>query len=91
MDALSRKPCRRCLLEDMPDEAALAKNMQELIALLPDDKRADEDARLSRLAVCRTCDHLNRGMCALCGCYVELRAAKKHMGCADVPSRWGPA
>ena len=85
---LNGKPCIRCLLQDMPDEAALAKNMQELIALLPEDKRADEAVRIQRLAVCKACDHLNRGMCALCGCYVELRTAKRHMRCPDVPARW---
>ena len=88
MDELSRKPCRRCLLADMPDEAALAKNMQELIALLPEEKRADEPVRLHRLEQCKTCDHLNRGTCALCGCFVELRTAKKAMGCPAIPPRW---
>lgn len=88
MDELKPKPCRRCLLADMPDEAALAKNMQELIALLPEEKRADEPERLRRLAQCKACDHLNRGTCALCGCFVELRAAKKAMRCPAVPAKW---
>ena len=80
--------CRRCLLEDMPDQAALASNIRELISLLPDTLRAEESQRQSRLAVCRSCDHLIDGMCALCGCYVELRAAKRKMTCPDVPGRW---
>lgn len=83
-----RKPCLRCLLQDMPDEAALAKNMQELIALLPEEKRAPDAVRADRLTACKACDHLNRGMCALCGCYVELRAAKKNMRCPAVPGKW---
>ncbi len=81
-------PCRRCLLEDMPDEAALARNLQELVALLPAEKRTEDSMRLQRLAACRACDRLNRGMCVLCGCYVELRAAKLHMHCPDLPPRW---
>ena len=41
---MEKKPfCRRCLLEDMPDEAALAKSIRELIDLLPEDKRAPEE------------------------------------------------
>ena len=86
---MNRKPfCRRCLLEDMPDEAALARNIRELIDLLPEEKRAPAAETAQRLAVCRTCDHLQNGMCALCGCYVELRAAKRMMKCPDVPGRW---
>ena len=86
---MEKKPfCRRCLLEDMPDEAALIQNIRELIELLPAEKRAAEDVRLERLALCRQCDRLQNGMCVLCGCYVELRAAKKHMQCPAVPGKW---
>ena len=86
---MEKKPfCRRCLLEDMPDEAALIQNIRELIELLPAEKRAAEDVRLERLALCRQCDRLQNGMCVLCGCYVELRAAKAHMKCPDVPGKW---
>ena len=80
--------CRRCLLEDMPSEAALMKNILDLISLLPDEQRASEDERLQRLAVCRACDHLADGTCALCGCFVELRAAKARMRCPAVPAKW---
>ena len=80
--------CRRCLLADMPDEAALAKNIRELIELLPEEKRASSEASAQRLATCRNCDHLQNGMCVLCGCYVELRAAKRMMKCPRVPGKW---
>lgn len=85
---MSRPFCRRCLLADLPDQAALARSVQELVDLLPEALRADENTRQTRLAACRACDHLIDGMCALCGCYVELRAAKRGMGCPDVPGRW---
>ena len=80
--------CRRCLLEDMPSEAALMENIRDLIALLPEEQRADEVLWRERLDCCRRCDHLNDGTCALCGCFVELRAAKQRMRCPDVPTRW---
>lgn len=84
-----RKPfCRRCLLEDMPDETALAKSIRELVDLLPEEKRAPAEVTAQRLATCRTCDHLQNGMCVLCGCYVELRAAKRMMKCPCVPKKW---
>jgi len=72
----------------MPDEAALAQSVRELVEMLPDHIRADADVTRRRLEKCRQCDNLYGGMCALCGCYVQLRAAKARMGCPDVPGRW---
>ncbi len=88
MEKVKKPFCRRCLLEDMPDEAALAKSIRELIDLLPEEKRAPAEVTAQRLSLCRACDHLQNGMCVLCGCYVELRAAKRMMKCPDVPGRW---
>ena len=80
--------CRKCLLQDLPDEAELAESIRELIALLPDEQRADAETIRIRLNACRACDALHRGTCGLCGCYVELRTAKKWMHCPRVPARW---
>lgn len=80
--------CRRCLLEDMPSEAVLMENIRDLIALLPEEQRAPEESRAARLAICRCCDQLADGTCALCGCFVELRAAKARMRCPAVPAKW---
>jgi len=88
MEKVKKPFCRRCLLEDMPDEAALAQSIRELIDLLPEEKRAPQEITAERLNRCRACDHLQNGMCVLCGCYVELRAAKRMMKCPDVPGRW---
>ncbi len=86
---MTSKPfCRRCLLEDMPSEAELAKSIRELIDLLPEHMRAPQEVTAARLEQCRMCDHLHSGMCALCGCYVELRAAKIPLRCPDIPARW---
>ena len=80
--------CRRCLLEDMPSEAELAQSIRELIDLLPEHMRTPAQITAARLAACRACDRLHSGMCTLCGCYVELRAAKAPMHCPDIPARW---
>ena len=42
----------------------------------------------ARLAHCKTCDDLYQGMCRICGCYVELRAAMKKNRCPQVHPRW---
>ena len=72
----------------MPDQKALAEIIRDRIAAMPEEQRADEAVMASRLGVCQSCDHLMNGTCALCGCYVELRAAKRVQRCPDVPGRW---
>lgn len=86
----TRRVCRRCLLGDMPDASELSRAIAERIALMPEEARADAETVARRLAVCRACDHLMNGGCALCGCYVELRTAKAAQRCPDVPPRWLP-
>lgn len=72
----------------MPDQKALAEIIRDRIAAMPEEQRADDAVMSSRLGVCRACYHLMNGTCALCGCYVELRAAKRVQSCPDVPGRW---
>ena len=81
-------PCRRCLLDEVPDGADIAARIRRLIDALPEGKRVDKETTNRRLDVCRQCDHLFGGTCALCGCYVEMRAAGKNASCPDVPDRW---
>ena len=45
--------CRKCLLQDLPDEVELAESIRELIALLPDEQRADAETIRIRLNACR--------------------------------------
>ena len=82
-------PCIRCLIADLPDEAQLAELIRQRIELLPPEERTTEEERQERLGRCRRCEHLNHGTCVLCGCYVEIRTARRRMGCPDVPERWG--
>ena len=81
-------PCRRCLLEDMLDERALRDIIAERIRLLPDDQRAGDEEYAQRLKHCRTCDQLISGTCAQCGCYVEIRAAKRGLHCPHGSPKW---
>lgn len=84
---LEQRFCRRCLLKEM-DADAYFSNVYEYIASLSEDERAPEELYEQRLGYCRACDHLINGMCALCGCFVEVRAAKRISRCADTPRRW---
>ncbi len=85
---LVKPPCRRCLLEDLPSGSVLAANIRDLIAQLPPECRTPAQEEKERLDTCRSCEHLSEGMCALCGCYVELRAARNKSRCPDLPDRW---
>ncbi len=80
--------CRKCMLEDMENGTDIAEVLKQLTDAIPPKERADPDITNRRLDVCRACDHLYSGTCALCGCFVALRAAKKRSACPDIPDRW---
>ena len=55
----------------MPDEAELAEIIRERIELIPEEERTPEKEYAFRLSRCRECEHLQRGTCGQCGCYVR--------------------
>ncbi len=81
------RKCRRCLTRElMGEEKDYFRNLHEYVANLDPDIKADQDLYERRLACCKGCDWLDRGMCRQCGCYVELRAA---IGRNDCPGhKW---
>ncbi len=80
-------PCR-CLLREDADSRPLYRVVEDALAALPEEQRVPDAVYAERLDVCRQCDRLYSGTCALCGCYVELRCAKRRMACADTPPKW---
>lgn len=84
---MTRVMCRKCLLADM-DMGDIERSILQYIKELPEDKKADDETYRARLVQCRSCECLINGMCAECGCYVELRAAKKNMYCAGKTKKW---
>lgn len=85
---MEKKPCRRCLSADIGDKE-LAQAIAERIATIPDGQRAGSDEYKRRLDICRACDSLNHGTCAKCGCYAEIRAARKNAYCPAAQKKWG--
>lgn len=67
--------CRRCLTREMLGQEEYFTNLQQYIANLDADIKAQEELYEQRLSVCKECELLFQGMCRICGCYVELRAA----------------
>ena len=79
--------CKKCLLADI-DRDADTEKLMEYIAAVPEDKRVSEEEYQRRLDLCRQCEQLANGMCAVCGCYVELRALKPASYCPGEEKRW---
>lgn len=82
-----QKHCRKCLLRDM-DWTEYFRNMREYIRSLPAEDKVSDEEYERRLAACRTCEWLLEGMCRICGCYVEMRAAMKVRSCPQTPDHW---
>lgn len=79
--------CRKCLLSEV-GEAELIKSLEELIQAIPETERCDNKQYTERLSICKECDKLNKGMCVICGCYVEFRALKSIGYCPDIVKKW---
>lgn len=79
--------CRRCLLQDMTD-GEYYRTVSEYVNSLDDAVRTPPQEYEARLASCRQCGQLVNGMCALCGCFVEVRAAKRQNRCARDSRVW---
>lgn len=79
-------PCR-CLLRQVDKDNEL-RSIRELIDLMPPEEKADESEYEKRLAACLDCPDLHDGLCGQCGCYVELRAAKRRMYCPLPRPKW---
>lgn len=87
MAGSSQRFCRKCLLRETTEESVY-ENLYHYIENLPLEDRVSDEVYEARLARCRACDDLLSGMCRLCGCYVELRAAMRIRSCPHVPPKW---
>lgn len=84
---MNNKTCKRCLLLQYPN-AEYFKNLYDYIENLDDDIKADENEYNRRLDICIQCPDYLQGMCRICGCFVELRAAIAENECPNVNNRW---
>jgi len=83
--------CRKCFLREMELQGGLKKSyedMLERIEMMDPELRCTGDAYDARLAQCKRCEYLAEGMCGLCGCFAESRAAVKANACPAEPRRW---
>jgi len=64
------------------DENEYFDNLHDYMSRIDPDLKAPSELYEERLAICRTCDYLNAGMCGACGCFVELRAFLTKNSCS---------
>lgn len=79
--------CKRCLLSEY-DPAGARETVQRCIAQIAPEQRTEDAAYQERLACCKRCEALLDGLCGVCGCYVELRAAKAGQHCPHPEAKW---
>ena len=74
--------CKKCLLREAQGEE-MYQSIMEYVKTIPPEEKASEAEYQRRLEICQKCERLTNGLCALCGCFVEVRAAKARMYCAN--------
>ncbi|MDO5135962.1 MAG: DUF6171 family protein [Eubacteriales bacterium] len=79
--------CRKCLPPGKGREEYF-ESLGRYIQQMDESVKVDQETYEKRLAVCGSCEKLLDGMCRLCGCFVELRAAQRVRKCPDIPAKW---
>lgn len=87
MEQNPRRICKKCLLQDFAPEEYL-ENMRVYLQGLDEEIKTEEAVYKDRLSYCEECDKLNEGICRICGCFVEYRAAIKIKRCPDIQPKW---
>lgn len=82
-----RKPCTKCLLSEISPDVVY-KEVREYIDSLDLAEKVEDSVYQQRIDQCRECESLRDGMCALCGCFVEVRAVKRKSKCPALPKKW---
>ena len=78
--------CFRCLLSET--DHTLYETVRAYIDSLSPELRVPDALYRERLAACTSCKNLINGLCGLCGCFVEARAAKTGSRCPAAAPRW---
>ena len=86
-----RKFCRKCFLHEMELQGGLKKSYEDMLERIENmdpELRCTGEAYEERLTACKKCEYLVEGMCALCGCFAESRAAVRSNSCPANPKYW---
>lgn len=75
--------CKKCLIRQMQEEEDLYQVIKAHLEQMEPDSKVPPQEYERRLKLCEACELLLTGMCRSCGCYVEIRAAKKNLCCPE--------
>jgi hypothetical protein len=84
---MNERFCKKCLLDKLFEEKEY-KHLQDYIKNLDEYIKTEDKEYKERLGICMKCDNLINGMCKVCGCFVEMRAAVKKNYCPDIEKYW---
>lgn len=62
--------------------------MKTYLKGLDEEIKVEDEIYRERLIRCEECDNLTDGICKICGCFVEYRAAMKAKGCPAIHQKW---
>ena len=84
---MNQRFCKKCLLDKLFEEKEY-KHLQDYIKNLDEYIKTEDKEYKERLGICMKCNNLINGMCKVCGCFVEMRAAVKKNYCPDIEKQW---
>ncbi|MGB4660845.1 MAG: DUF6171 family protein [Mobilitalea sp.] len=87
METNNKRICKKCFLTDFAPEEYL-ENMRIYLQGLSTEIKTEDSIYQRRLDCCAQCSNLTEGICKICGCFVEYRAAMKIKNCPDLHPRW---
>lgn len=83
---MSKKICKRCLIAEWENQVT-ADTIRDYVSVISPELKVDDRTYYARLEQCKSCDHLKKATCDLCGCFVEVRAVRKNQRCPNVNDR----
>ena len=78
--------CRLCGIYRQSSDPKINDQIKLLINGIDKKEKTPDNDYAVRLDICAECEKLMKNTCLACGCFVELRAAKKDSHCPD--KRW---
>lgn len=79
--------CPSCVARHA-NEGSYDEYVKAYLNSLPDEIKTPEKEYARRLDICSSCNEYISKVCVLCGCFVEIRAAKRIMYCPLSFDKW---
>lgn len=84
---MNLRDCKTCLPSGLSN-AEYFKSVSAYISNIPEELKTPDEIYADRLDYCKRCKYLMNGLCRLCGCFVEIRAASVKSYCPNKVACW---